>query len=314
MKFHNLRDQNLLRHNEIQKKIGDHLTLVSDSIDFYSLIKITFYSLKKNYIVHALELYSVSYGACLSEYKYRWSVISGNKSLFLKSYLGFMAAILRVYLLRIVAKSSNLMIISSEKRRKYLIKEGLKFSIFVVKNKPVFDSVKINIDTIRDRSIIVMIGNMYSVKEDFIKVVNFASINNMVLHCYGLSIDDELWIRSKKFLNVKIFKRVSQEVISQILQSTQFSVCLYSNISINNRYSSSSKIFELLYYGVIPIVSINEGLKYELDSLGAAYIKIDEQINNSNIDINNNSLIYSDLCDFKSELIELNALKENLVI
>ena len=300
-KIHRLRDQNLLRHNAIQEVIGDKAILISDSIELLQLIKISLFSLRKNYVVHALELYSVSYGACRSEYQYRWSLIPKIKYLLLKSYCGYAFAILRVSLLRNLAKKCGLMFISSDLRKQYLINEGVGFSIFVVKNKPVFSLGQKNTSDICRKPGIVLIGNMYSMKEDFINIVNFVVSQNVPLHCYGLSADDETWLRNMEFSNVEIFNRVDQSAISEILKTSKFALCLYSNVSINNIYSSSSKIFEMLYYGVIPVISNNQGLEDELNSLGANFIRIDDvSVKYSQVS-NNDLLMYSEACHFSSE-------------
>lgn len=310
-KLHNLRGQNLLRHNAIRSLIGNRATLISDSIDLYQLIGISLFNVHRKFVVHALELYSVSYSACLSEYKYRWSVVSSKKLLLLKSYFGYMVSILRVYLLRRLATSSGLLIISSEMRRRYLIEEGANFSIAVVRNKPIFDSTTNSNTIIRNKSVVVLIGNMYSAKEDFIKVVNSASLKNMEVHCYGVSPADEVWLRDMNFINVKIHNRVSQEGVVQILESSQYSLCLYSNVTVNNEYSSSSKVFELLYYGVIPIISKNVGLEFELNELGAKFIRIDEDFAAVDFCKNNQSLMYSEICHFSSELNPLRIFIDN---
>ncbi len=58
--------------------------------------------------------------------------------------------------------------------------------------------------------------------------------------------------------------------------------------SVNQELAASSKIFEILYFGAIPIISSNEGLISDLENLNAYYISI-ESLN----DIENNSIIYS---------------------
>jgi hypothetical protein len=306
MKLYNLKDQNLLRHCEIQKLIGSRGFLMSDSVGILNLLLIVLFLKRKLFFIHALELYSVSYGACLSEYQCRWLMVSDQIFLKLKSYVGYVFAIFRVYLLRRLAARSGIMIISSEMRKDYLINEGVNFSVVVIKNKPVFSPDEINKDIFRSNSIIALIGNMYSAKEDFMSVLNFALINDMNIHCYGVSPDDEVWIGSMNFENVKIFNRVNQGEVAKILQSSQFALCLYSSASVNNEYSSSSKVFELLYYGVVPIISNNKGLRFELNSLGANFLQIDDNLKNENFHLNNNSLMYSDKCQFSSELHKLN--------
>lgn len=311
-KIHRLRDQNLLRHIAIQEVISGKATLISDSIELLHLVKICLFSFKKKYVVHALELYSVSYGACLSEYRYRWSSTPTLKPLLIKSYCGYALAILRIFLLRRLAKKSGLMLISSDLRKQYLIDEGSEFEIFVVKNKPViaYDQKHIT-DTCR-QSVIILIGNMYSMKKHFTTIVNFALLKNIPVRCYGLSPEDEVWLRGKQFKNVEVLKRVEQNSISEILRYSKYALCLYSNGSVNNIYSSSSKVFELLFYGVIPIISDNQGLEVELNALGANFVRIEELGKKLLQTRNNDFLMYSETCQFSSELRKLNILIDRL--
>lgn len=311
-KIHRLRDQNLLRHIAIQEVISGKAILISDSIELLRLIIISLFSFQKNYVVHALELYSVSYGACLSEYRLRWSLIPNQKHLLIKSYCGYALAMFRIFLLRKLAKKSGLMLLSSDLRKQYLIDEGSKLEIFVVKNKPVVTYDQKRSTDMYRLPVIVLIGNMYSMKREFEHIVNIALLQNIPVRCYGLSPEDEGWLRGKKFKNVEIFRRVDQKAISEILRSSKYALCLYSNETVNNIYSSSSKVFELLYYGVIPIISKNQGLEAELKTLGANFVQI-EEVDERNLQLKNNDfLINSETCHFSSELRNFNCYIESL--
>jgi hypothetical protein len=61
----------------------------------------------------------------------------------------------------------------------------------------------------------------------------------------------------------------------------------------------------MLHYGVIPVVSNNQGLEAELNTLGANFIRIDEVSFGFSQVKNNEFLMYSEACHFSSELKNL---------
>jgi len=62
--------------------------------------------------------------------------------------------------------------------------------------------------------------------------------------------------------------------VAEVLSSCKYSLCLYSDKSVNQRYSASSKLFETLYFGSIPVVSDNVGVLRELREEGVEHLLI----------------------------------------
>jgi len=275
-KYHNLSGQNLIRHNIINELVNRYqFYLISDTCSIYKLIFITL-TFKQNYICHALELYTISYNACFYEYFFIFKNKNINKLRKFKSFIGFFKALLKVFLLKIITSRSKVIIVSSHARKVFLNDEALPAKIIILKNKPLYTDFE-KIFSINTRSNnIVSIGNIYGNKSDFIKAHLWAIKNNIKIICYGIGEFDKRWILNENFSNVILHDSVDHKLIPEILLKYKFSLCIYGNKSLNQKYSASSKIYEILYYGSIPLISDNLGLKSELSELGANYYMIDD--------------------------------------
>lgn len=307
MNFQRLRGQNLLRHTAIQQIISSNNSILfGDSVSFYGLIYIALWSRGK-FICHALELYSISYRALISEYSARLRVIKGNPFVVMKALVGVIRGLTRVYLMRKVISRNKMLLVSSEPRKRYLEAEGLKTNIQVVKNKPIYNKDEAKKERARDNTI-VLIGSMYENTEDFKIISEYANRMNYKIHCYGLTKGDIEWVKKQKFQNVFFFGTVNYTLIPDLLRGAKFALCLYSSDTTNNQLSASSKIFEILYHGVVPIVSSNEGLISELIAIGASYIEV-KNINDVDVNTLSNSKLYgSDSCTFSSEISKIHLL------
>ncbi len=271
MKTHRLNDQNLLRHQLIQERLTQSIVLVSDSAPIIDMLLLLIFN-KKKYVLHILELYSISLEACISEYKHRWATIPIISLKGLRSILGFVISLSKVSIFVAIANRSQYVIVSSSKRAEFLVKHGAQYRIEVLKNKPIYKDEFIYWG--EKQKVITVVGNMYSQYNDFMLVYKFALQNDYKIICYGLTNVDKLWLEKMNLSNVFILDRLDQAGVADALRVAQYSLCFYPNSTVNNILSASSKIFEILCFKVMPIITKNEGLIFELECMSAPYVLV----------------------------------------
>lgn len=309
-KFHNLNGQNLLRHQIIE----DHFRnfgydfVVSDSAKIRQLIEIIFFTSYK-VAFHFLELYTFSFTALSSELKFRISSCGLRPLSLTKLLVNFSLLFFKALLLRKILKKDSIIIISSDLRRQFLKRAGFKNPIFVLRNKPVYsaaDIIAIGTCNSARAKRAVLIGNLNNRTQFRNLCGNLANID-ITVYCYGVSKSDREWVARESFDNVVVLSSIPTDDVPHILKSSMFGVCLYSETSLNQKYSASSKIFEILFWGAIPIIGPNQGLLSELNQIGAHYFQIQDlilgQLSSNSLE---HHLYQSRACLFSSELDNLN--------
>jgi hypothetical protein len=303
MNYHSLTGQNLKRHQALQDYWGSGNTIISDSISLKELA-FNYWKLSKiNKTIHALELYNISAIAMISEMKYQIRRSRRDSFDLIKIPIIYFLIIVKIILLRSLMRNSNI-IVSSEMRRDYLRnKDGFENKIFVIKNKPIYAEWQAEGGEMRKNQI-VLTGNLNN-RNDFVKIAEVAAGMGIGIICYGISKQDKKWLFEQKFRNVKIEEKIDSEEIMVVLRQSKYAVCLYSESSENQKLSASSKIFEVVYWGCIPLVSANEGLIFELNLLGCNYLTVNEisEIKLDKIKFNQN--FDRNSCLFKSEISKL---------
>lgn len=296
--WHNLKGQNLLRFNAINRIAVDcGFFVLSDSATLLKVIGMLFLSRKK-LIFYPLELYSISYMALFSEYHNRIFKTDNNISLKAWDLVGFHYRLIKILLFKIIFSNKNIFILPSELRKKFLLSRGFKNPMVVVRNKPIISEFSNDLCRHNDR--IVLIGNLNN-RNDFLKIQSSSSEFGLVIYCYGISRADHDWIRRQKFSNVIVDNLVDFSKIPSILLAAKYSICLYNNHSINQNLSASSKVYEILFFGAIPIISDNPGLVSELTLLNCNFIFADNAfISLADCGINHN-LIRSAILNFANE-------------
>ena len=300
-KNNKLKGQNLLRHEKIESLLVNEGQLISGSVGLLHILKLLFSSRKENFYFHFLEMYDFCLVSLFSEYRYRFE----SGSLSLTSPLGFAYNLAKVLFFRVLIRDSDIIILSSEMRIKYAKKRGFKNEFFCIKNKPLY-SHDIEIKEPRQEKI-VLIGNLNQ-RDDFLKVVQFAIDSGLEISCYGISAKDQQWLKTYHFDNVKCIDKVSSDDIPRLLYTSKYSICLYSNSSINQRFSASSKLFESLYFGCIPIVSNNRGVLREMEEYRIDFLNVSNLSDASNMNVSDRVVL-----DLKYVFdFELNKLKARL--
>jgi hypothetical protein len=309
---HNLSGQNLMRHLILEEHLSKfNIVLISDSAKISQIFKALFS--RCSIACHVLELYSISFAALKSEYSFEFSRNKLRPIRLLRNCIGFIRSSLKLALLLLLARNGSLIIVSSEERKEYLRQLNDNFRIVVIKNKPVYKFARVDLNKLLSedgREDIILIGSLNN-RNDFEKIYKFAKERHCKINCYGLSEDDKCWI-DKRFEGViKVINGVSHSKIPELLMSSKYAICFYRSDTINQKYSASSKIYEILYFGCVPIVSSNFGLVYELSRMKASYINVDEIFEADEswmASIDNSSLIGSEKCIFKSEVKNLEAI------
>lgn len=270
--LHMLQGQNLLRHRLLEDFLKERgYILVSDSIQLKKLFLLLL--MRPSPIkIHALELYTISFTAWKSELHFRVEQASRSPLRLAALLVRFSKLYIKLIVFKILLINSDL-IVSSNSRKTFILHRGFSNKIHVIRNKPVVRSEPLSNATTRSGASLV--GNLNN-RELFADVVLLCKKMNCCVDCYGISNTDKIWLRNqtdKSHIQVK--SAVAADEVPSILRRSRYSICLYSNTSINQRYSSSSKIFEILYHGCTPIVNDNDGLLEELKQLNADYLLID---------------------------------------
>lgn len=308
-KFHNLNGQNLLRHQIIESHFRNfgYDFVVSDSAKIPQLIEIIFCTRYKM-TFHFLELYTFSFTALASELKFRISSCGLRPLSLTKTLVNFSLLFFKAVLLRKILKRNDLIIISSDLRKQFLKRDGFKNPIFVLRNKPVYsetDIIKIDACNSERAKRIVLIGNLNN-RTQFRNLSRNLENSDIKIYCYGISNSDKEWVATESFDNVVVLKSIPSDDVPHILKSSTFGLCLYSESSLNQKYSASSKIFEILFWGAIPIIGSNQGLLSELNELDSNYIQIQDlmlgQLSSNSL---GHHLYQSRACLFSSEMDNL---------
>lgn len=298
IRFHNLSDQNLKRHEALASVVLPHYSpLVSDSIRIRSLLRL-FIRSNQPYCFHFLELYNISFRALVSEIFFRFRQAKITYSVVLVFFLDYGYLFARLVIFKLILRPSDLMIVSSELRKNFLENQNIRNRIVVVRNKPLADCSG---GEYSERSNnIVLVGNLNN-RSDFLRAQSFAKEHRLLIHCYCIGRADIDWIRIQNFENVVLLPPVSYTEVSRILMRAKFALCTYTNESHNQLFSASSKLFEILYFGCVPIVSDNPGVLFELKQLKYNYVLISdlEKVNPYQITLNK---AFDDSLCFESEL------------
>lgn len=305
-KFHNLTGQDLLRHNIIENRFQKYGFdfVVSDSVSLNKLI-ILFFSSKKKIVFHFLELYTFCYTAFYSELKFRVCLSLGNPVAILKILIYHSFLLIKVILFKLVIKKNSILILSSELRKEFVKKVGFKNSIFVLRNKPVYTETETYDFNAKRIKKIALTGNLNNRKQ-FSELCKKLENTNIRIYTYGISKADQIWIAEQGFENVVVCGSIPNYYIPYILSTSSHAICLYCEASYNQKFSASSKIFEILYWGATPIVCSNIGLLSELCELDAQYIKT-ENLNLENFYVENHAhnLYKNNICLFSSDINKL---------
>jgi hypothetical protein len=306
IKFHRLAGQNLLRYNAASALLAKiNITLISDSIGLRDAVRLLLRKQGRHFALHVLELYNISGPALFSEIFFRIHSLKMTPRSLVSFFKSYVYHFIRIIIFRVFLRKINLIIVSSDLRKNFLRKSGVDAKIIVLRNKPII-TLEYKSDMSRNNCI-VLIGNLNN-RSDFLIVHEFAKRNQLYIYCYGISSSDIEWIRMLGLGQVVLKGHVEVELIPEILLASKFALCLYVDQSHNQYYSASSKLFEILYFGCIPIVSDNLGLIEELRRDGPNYLSI-SNLNEvdpnkfiSNISFDKRFLFESELEPFKMEL------------
>ncbi len=216
----------------------------------------------------ALELYSVSYTAALQEFKHQ---AKGRN--FLRPFLECLKQCVKVLTIRsLLRRWGRRLIVPSEQRALFLedeTKSDLK--IEVVRNLPVlstFDQRDLRVAT-------PAVQGDYATKTLFL-AGRINNVDDLRLVCeyankYGYKLDvasgDEKLALAFQDAYPKVIRFLGLLTHKEILvrmRSCLAGIVLYSDYTINQRLSASSKLFEFLVFSRPVIVSKNQGVEEEL--------------------------------------------------
>ena len=313
--FHNLSGQNLLRHELIEshfRNLGFDC-VVSDSVNLRQQI-ILLFSPRSKVVFHFLELYTFSFVAFFSELKFRVGLSLFRPLSLAKLLVSFSILFAKVMLFKLIIKNNSIIILSSELRKEFVEEIGFINRVIVLRNKPVYsrdDIINVDTDKVERIKRLVLTGNLNN-RPQFLDLCRKLENIDIIIYCYGISNSDKRWVATQGFSNVAVLDSIPSHDVPHVLSTSSHAICLYSESSYNQRYSASSKIFEILFWGAIPIVNSNLGLLSELNKLNAQYINIQDLIVEDMLGESlEHDLYRSEACLFSSEMVNLD-LKGNV--
>jgi len=309
----------ILMHRPTHLYIEDDISFF-DSIRILVLVKTGFI---RRLVLRSLELYRIDFKALMSEFHY---FVPYKEGLIGSMYswlrlIGVLRKVAKVYVLRKICKHMNsVLILSSVMRKEYLNDQRLCKEILVLRNLPLDEDMCTGILPIlnwsEDVLRIISSGKFYLMSgrinalDDFNAFANRCKLNgdNLLIAGVGEELGNLL---ERQFCGVvKYIGTVSHDVIVYLVKNSRGGLVLYNNVTINQKFSASSKLFEYLYFGKPVFVSDNVGVKEELARSKYPYFEIIDGVIfercNSQKELNEHGLF-----SFNRELeIEYNNLKK----
>lgn len=257
---------------------GDKKTILIVDIDL-SLVwrNILFFSTVDQICIYNLELYRVSHKALISEVKWRASRGSSIFALF-KGYISNIVLIMAFKLLLSMNKVSCI-ITASHPRKDFLKNELCKYNLRlkVIENFPPKALVSAKFEptaseTMSSENYIIIPGS-YNDDESVIRLDKYCDCVNFRL-LLTETPDDKLLAQLRT--TIVIGNQKWEELIG-LIKYSKACACFYNDISVNQRMSASSKIFEVINSKKLVIHNKSSGILdlIERKNLQDAFIDLD---------------------------------------
>lgn len=270
---------------DLQSKFDILLTL------FISIIR-----KDKNLLLLTLELYSIDLQAFINERINFYNYINKFEKNYyyfflknLKNIIGTLWGCFNLIILNILLfiknkQSKVFLIVPSELRKDYLKNYYLRrnFNYLVLQNKMLLSDLiksKSFKDNTNSKSYLILSGRVNDI-ETLHKLSNkLDSINIKILiaGAQDLSID----FNFKVYKNIEFLGVLDHLDMMNINLKSLAGLVFYSNSTINQRLSASSKLYEYISLGIPVIISNNLGAINELKTLNNPYIMIDDILNDT---------------------------------
>ena len=249
-----------LKHNnqpkinlrKINKYRNASSILIDDYISTLNLLKLFLvlnFGKRKQLIVYSYEMYFIHFNS-ISINGFNFSEIKN-----------FLLCLVKCSLLSIlITFYSKKIIVCSELRKKLIKKKFKNKRVYVIPNR--YFKKKINIKYNKKlRNFIFIAGSINSV-DDFEKLCIFCKNSNIriIITSQGKNFD-----MIKKFSKIIADKGyLNSQKISHYIKYSLACACFYNNDNYNQKFASSIKLHEYMFFSKKIIISDNPGLKYDL--------------------------------------------------
>lgn len=249
----------------IEKKID--LLYCSDSLDISAFLTLIFRVKSNKIFFHALEMYSISFKALISEIKLKITNVFRLKSFYLISIW-----IIKFLLIKFLLKfNKHKIIISSISRKKYLMSNYNSCDILISPNYPLsqnfnlYNKSEISNDLldIMSKKYFYIPGNIHNLKEFKELTIILSRMNLKIVLTSSKKLPKNL-----KSANIIETGNLNKNQIFNLIKNSIGGIALFDKRSINQNLCASSKLYEFLFFNKSVIVSnvyeINELIKTKL--------------------------------------------------
>ena len=249
----------------IEKKID--LLYCSDSLDVRTVLTLIFRVKSNKIFFHALEMYSISFKALVSEIKLKITNVFKLRSIYLISIW-----IIKFFLIKFLLKfNKHKIIISSISRKKYLMSNYNSYDILVSPNYPLsqnfdesntFEGYNDFHDIIKNKYFYLP-GNIHNLKEFKELSIFLSKMNLNIVFTSSKKLPKHL-----KNVNIIETGTLNKNQIFYLIKNSVGGIALFDKRSVNQNLCASSKLYEFLFFNKSVIVSdvheINELMKSKL--------------------------------------------------
>lgn len=248
--------------------------LISDNVNSLTTLMSFFIAIfyNKKIIYWAKEVYSI----CPLDFKNEF--MSKNKSLKIKFHYK-LKIIISLLMKQLSNKKRLELIVSSSLRTKYLKKKYPNAIFYTIRNLPCKKDILINrrIDYLKNWEnpylfLAGRVNNISSIETLLSKIEN----SNLKIIIAGNKEPEVSALAAKHKKKLVLLNYLDNNDVFNYISKSIGSIVIYNNNSINQRYSSSSKIFEYISIFCPLVVSNNVGVLSELKNFSYEYMLIDD--------------------------------------
>jgi hypothetical protein len=245
--------------NSLKNVYKQNITVYSDdTIGFKKLSELFYFLIIKKKIdklfFFSLETYSISYRAYVSEIFF----LKKSNPISLKTFVINPKPFLEIFLRKIIiSKPQTKLILSNELRKKYVKRDYA----MILRNLPTTNWIECecNSNSIKiSKPYILLPGRINNFKA-LKKINSWAISNNYKIVLCG--------IHKFNIKNIICLGQKTREEIKFLIKNSCAGIVIYSNSTVNQRFSASSKLYEFLVYNIPVIHNENLGLENEISQM-----------------------------------------------
>lgn len=282
----------LNKKNFFKKFLSSQEIFITDHFSSFLIIiilTITFFK-KIKVILWSIETYSIDSESLKSELNYSPKESINYRSNYNIIFLIFLTLrklkrLLRISLVKVIEKLIDLnsvgngvtVIISSKPRYIYLKKKFPKTNFTILRNIPVKkDIIKTNNSNLEKRNTpYIFLAGRINNFSDLIKLIEKSKRENIIVLLAGNVCDQTSTILKKFPRTVEHLGYLNNDEVFQTYNNCLAGIALYHNETINQRFSASCKLFDLMSIGCPIITSENEGVMHELNNFKYPFLTCD---------------------------------------